>query len=57
MKSARRKNVLGAFRGPGAKLAAIKGMNILLVDDLFTMGATPSACLRRALSRAAAAWV
>jgi predicted amidophosphoribosyltransferase len=38
------KDVLGVFRVPGAKLAAVKGVNILLVDDLFTMGVTPSAC-------------
>jgi predicted amidophosphoribosyltransferase len=49
MKSAkaRRKNVLGAFRVPDAKMAAVKGLNILLVDDVFT----------RALKRASAARV
>jgi ComF family protein len=47
----RRKNVQGAFKaGRGAPL---KGMRILLIDDVLTTGATASACAR-ALKRAGA---
>ena len=58
MKSAkaRRKNVLGAFRVAQLKTAAVRGRNILLVDDVFTTGATLDACAR-ALKRAGAARV
>ena len=50
---ARRRNVLGAFRVPASKVARIRGRNILLVDDVFTTGATLNACAR-ALKRAGA---
>jgi ComF family protein len=42
---ARRRNVLKAFRVPAAKLDRVRNRNILLVDDVFTTGATlcPSA--------------
>ena len=53
---ARRRNVLGAFRVPPGKTAQVRGRNILLVDDVFTTGATLNACAR-ALKRAGAARV
>ena len=53
---ARRRNVLGAFRVPPAKAEGMKGRKILLVDDVFTTGATLDACAR-ALKRAGAARV
>jgi ComF family protein len=53
---ARRRNVMGAFRVPSAKIEMVKGRNILLVDDVFTTGATLDACAR-ALKRAGAARV
>jgi ComF family protein len=50
----RRKNVEGAFQvGKGTRL---KGMRLLLIDDVLTTGATASACAR-ALKRAGAAQV
>jgi predicted amidophosphoribosyltransferase len=48
--------VLGAFLVPPGKADAVRGRNILLVDDVFTTGATLDACAR-ALKRAGAARV
>lgn len=51
---ARRRNVLGAFRVAENQRALIAKRQILLVDDVFTTGATAGACAR-ALKRAGAA--
>ena len=50
----RRKNVEGAFKS--GKRSPLKGMRLLLIDDVLTTGATASACAR-ALKRAGAAQV
>ena len=52
--AARRRNVAGAFRVRPAARKMIEGKSILLVDDVFTTGATAEACAR-ALKRGGAA--
>jgi ComF family protein len=53
---ARRRNVLAAFRVPRERLPEVRGRRILLIDDVFTTGATLDACAR-ALKRAGASQV
>lgn len=50
---ARRRNVLSAFKVPPARAGEIRGRKVLLIDDVFTTGATLDACAR-ALRRAGA---
>lgn len=49
----RSRNVRGAFEAPELQRAAVRGANILLVDDVYTTGATLNACAR-ALKKAGA---
>lgn len=53
---ARRRNVLGAFKIPPGSRENLRGRRVLLVDDVFTTGATLDACAR-ALKRAGVARV
>lgn len=45
--SQRRRNVAGAFAVPETRRADVRGKNILLVDDVFTTGATVQAITRQ----------
>ena len=49
----RTRNVRGAFRVPSSRKFEVKGQRILLIDDVYTTGATLQACAR-ALRRAGA---
>lgn len=51
---ARARNVQGAFHVPERRHAGIRGRRLVLVDDVYTTGATLSACARE-LKRAGAA--
>lgn len=42
----RQDNVLGAFTVANSSPSAIKGRNVLLIDDVITTGATANACAR-----------
>jgi ComF family protein len=53
---ARTRNVMGAFRIAPGRESEVEGRHILLVDDVFTTGATLDACAR-VLKRAGAARV
>jgi ComF family protein len=54
-KSARARNVQGAFRVPADAKAQVAGRKLLLVDDVLTSGATVDACARGLLRSGAAA--
>ncbi|OHC74934.1 MAG: amidophosphoribosyltransferase [Rhodospirillales bacterium RIFCSPLOWO2_12_FULL_58_28] len=51
----RRRNMKGAFAVRPSMVDAIRGRNILLIDDVMTTGATVSACARTLLDAGAAA--
>jgi ComF family protein len=51
----RRVNVRGAFVVPARRRKQIEGKRVLLVDDVFTTGATAEACARALLAAGAAA--
>jgi ComF family protein len=55
-RSARAQTLRGAFAVPSDKRPALRGRTVLLVDDVYTSGATAGACAR-ALKRAGAARV
>lgn len=51
----RKRNVAGAFAVPEARAKQVKGRRILLIDDVFTTGATVQACARVLLKAGARA--
>jgi ComF family protein len=51
----RRRNVAGAFAVPEARAKQVKGRRVLLIDDVFTTGATVNACARVLLKAGARA--
>lgn len=51
----RRRNMKGAFTVRPSLIDAVKGRNILLIDDVLTTGATVSACARTLLDAGAEA--
>jgi ComF family protein len=53
---ARRRNVRGAFQVRSERTAVLKGRTVLLIDDVFTTGATIESCAR-AVKKAGAARV
>jgi ComF family protein len=55
-RAARARTLRGAFAVPSEKRAALKGRTVLLVDDVYTSGATAGACAK-VLKRAGAARV
>lgn len=54
-RSARQRNLAGAFAVPPARRGALTGKRVLLVDDVLTTGATANACARVLLAAGAAA--
>jgi ComF family protein len=50
----RRINVKGAFRVPSSRRKQIEGRRVLLIDDVFTTGATVEACAKALLAAGAA---
>lgn len=54
-RSARRRNVRGAFAVRPSKRRAVEGRQVLLIDDVMTTGATASACARALLGAGAGA--